>query len=153
MGGGRRKSPGCAALVPASGCQGSAPAPGRAGGLADGPPCGRGGLCPGWTVSSSSVLLARRKRRRTARHPACVHAPAGLAPVPSPREAGNDAGGLPAGIWGLVLGEGARWGTLRSVTGTRRLHSLFTKLFKTRPLISTFSRGAITTSSFVVTSR
>lgn len=29
---------------------------------------------------------------------------------------------------------------------------LFTKLFKTRPLISTFSRGAITTSSFVVTS-
>lgn len=103
---------------------GSAQAHGRAGGLADGPPCGRGGLCPGWTVSSSSVLLARRKRRRTARHPACVHAPAGLAPVPSPREAGNDAGGLPAGIWGLVLGEGARWGTLRSVTGTRRLHSL-----------------------------
>lgn len=152
MGGGRRKSPGCAALVPASGCQGPRRRLAGPAGWLTGPPVAGGGLCPGWTVSSSSVLLARRKRRRTARHPACVHAPAGLAPVPSPREAGNDAGGLPAGIWGLVLGEGARWGTLRSVTGTRRLHSLCLRNFKTRPLISTFSRGAITTSSFVVTS-
>lgn len=142
MGGGRRKSPGCAALVPASGCQGSAPAPGRAGGLADGPPCGRGGVSApaGRSAAPLCCWLGESDGGPL------------VTPVPSPREAGNDAGGLPAGIWGLVLGEGARWGTPRSVTGTRRLHSLFTKLFKTRPLISTFSRGAITTSSFVMTS-
>lgn len=167
MGGGRRKSPGCAALVPASGCQGSAQAPGRAGGLADGPPCGQGGSLPGLdgqqllcAAGSEKAAEDRSSPRLRSDKAAEDRSPPRLRsrscwsrPSPESPRGRERCRRPPGGHLGSGAGRGSPVGDAAECDGhPTPAQPLFTKLFKTRPLISTFSRGAITTSSFVVTS-
>lgn len=103
---------------------------------ASGPACGRRAGCRAIPVArrvsgragrsaAPLVLLVWSKRRGTALHPACFHAPAGLTSVPSPHEARNDNSGLL--VWwhlgsgaggGSPVGDAAFHLSLRSVTVT-----------------------------------